>query len=336
MAGPNVLVNLPAGYVSHPHLRPHWARLEGLAGEVRYRSSGAWEAIADDLAWCDAIVTDRAPPLLDPQLDMATRLRFAAMLDVCQPAARVAFRRGLAISHGRFGGSAATAELALTLILGTLRRTAEHHAAMRAGTETWPRNLPDDLDLRERQLTGRPVGIVGFGHVGRRLAELLAPFACPLSVSDPLLEDEVLRSYGAVRLGLGELFERNDVIVICAAGHRGTRHLIGAEQLGRMRPGALLVNVARALIVDTDALLTRLTSGDISAAIDTFDIEPLPAGHPLRGLPNAYLTPHRGGTLMESLQRTLGWLIDDTEAFFAGKARRWAIHEGMVNTLEVG
>lgn len=334
MSKPNVLVNLPPGFFSHPMLRPHWARLEGLAGEVRYRSWNTPEEIAADLPWCESVLMWSWPRLLDAQLDLATRLKFAAMLDVSQPAARVAFRRGLPISHGRHGWSPAASELALTLILGMLRKTSDHHAAMRAGTERWVKAFPDDIDVAERQLTGRPVGIVGFGQIGRRLAELLAPFRCPLSVYDPFVTDEVLRGFGAVRLGLGELFARNDAVVLCAAGHDGAKKLVGADELGAMRPGSQFVNVCRASLVDTDALVARLSRGDVSAAVDVFDAEPLPLEHPLRSLPNAYLTPHRGGVVIESVQRILTWLIDDTEAFWSSRERKWNLHEGMIPALD--
>lgn len=330
---PKILVNLPPGFFVQPELGPMFARL-GELGEVRKRSYNTPAEIAADLGWCDSVLMWSWPKLLDEQLDLAVNLKFAAMLDVSQSAARVAFRRGLPISHGRWGWSPAVSELALTLMLGLLRKTGDYHAAMRAGTEKWVKDFPGDIDVSERQLTGKSVGIVGFGQIGRRLGELLAPFRVSLSVSDPFVPDEVLRSFGAVRLGLEELFERNDVVVLCAAANEGTKKLIGAKELGAMRAGGIFINVCRAGLVDTEALVARLGRGDVSAAVDVFDVEPLPVEHPLRKLPNAYLTPHRGGGLMESVQRILTWLVDDTEAFFQNKPRKFPLTENMVNALD--
>lgn len=329
----NILVNLPPGFFTHAALQPMWARLKGM-GEVRMRSHNTPAEIAADLPWAELILMWSWPKLLDEQLDLAKGLRFSAQIDISQSAAKVAFRRGLPISHGRWGWSPAVAELALALMLTMLRRTGEYHHAMRAGTERWVKAFPDDIDVSERQLTGRPVGIVGFGQIGRRLAELLAPFRCPLSVYDPYVSEEVLRGFGAVRLELGELFERNDAVVLCAASNEGTKKLVGASELGRLRPGSLFLNVCRASLVDTAALVERLGRGDIRAAVDVFDQEPLPADHPLRRLPNAYLTPHRGGGLIESVQRILTWLIDDMEAFMQGRERRFALTENQVNALD--
>jgi phosphoglycerate dehydrogenase-like enzyme len=333
MAKPNILVNLPPGFFTHAELAPCMARLAEL-GEIRRTSHNTPAEIAPDLPWCDSVLMWSWPRLLDEQLDLAKRLKFAAQLDVSQSAAKVAMRRGLPISHGRYGWSPAVAEMALTLILTMLRRTGEYHHAMRAGNETWVRAFPDDIDPLERELTGRPVGIVGFGRIGRRLAELLSPFRCPLSVSDPFVDKGVLDSFGAHALDLDELFSRNDIVVLCAASNDGTRALVGARLLEKLRPGALFVNVCRAALVDTEALVARLARGDVSAAVDVFDIEPCPPDHPLRRLPNAYLTPHRAGGLMASVVRILNWLIDDTEAFFAGRERKHNLHAGMIDALD--
>jgi phosphoglycerate dehydrogenase-like enzyme len=205
---------------------------------------------------------------------------------------------------------------------------------MRAGTEPWVRRFPTDVDPRERELTGRPVGIVGFGRVGRRFAELLAPFRCPLRVVDPFVAGETLAAHGAERVELTEMIEGSDVVVLCAASNAGTRHLLGRNEIARFRPDAVLVNVARAALVDTDALAERLRRGDLFAAIDVFDREPLERDSALRSLPNAYLTPHRAGGVMASVRRILAWLIDDLESVLAGAEREHALTEAMIPSLD--
>ena len=221
-------------------------------------------------------------------LDEAPQLGYAGHLDIRQEGARIALKRGLPVSISRHGFSPAVAEMALTLILGTLRRTSDYHAQMRGGTETWFQNLPADINLRERELTGRAVGMIS----------------------------------------------ASEVVVLCAAPNAGTRHLLGPDQIARFRENAVFVNVARAALVDTEALVERLGRGDLFAALDVFDREPLEKDSPLRVLPNAYLNPHRAGGVMASVRRILHDLIDDLEASLAGNSRKYALTEKMLPRLD--
>ena len=170
--------------------------------------------------------------------------------------------------------------------------------------------------------------------MGRRLAELLAPFRCPLWVVDPFAPEENFAAHQARRVGMDEMLAEADVVVLCAAANAGTRHLIGGPEIESLRPGAVLVNVARATLVDTDALAARLQRGEIFAAVDVFDREPLDKDSELRALPNAYLTPHRAGGILASVLRTLHWLVDDLEAVLSGGARRYALTEAMIPSLD--
>lgn len=329
----HILVNLPPGFFTCPQLTGAFGRLEAL-GEVRRRSCNTADEIRADLAWADVVLMWSWPKLDAALLDAAPRLRLATHLDLTQTAARAALARGLPVSVSRAGFSPAVAEMALTLILGALRRTSDYHAAMRSGSERWVAAFPDDIDPLERQLTGRRVGIVGFGAIGRRLAELLGPFHCEVRACDPFVPAESMAAAGVRKSELPELLCASEITVLAAASNAGTRHLLGAAEIAALPPHALLVNVARAALVDTDALVERLRRGDLSAAIDVFDQEPLPADHPLRALPNAYLTPHRAGGLMESVQRIVAWLVDDIEAHLAGRPRQHALGERMIGALD--
>jgi phosphoglycerate dehydrogenase-like enzyme len=329
----NILVNLPAAFHTQPELRPFYERLEK-RGTVRTTSHNTADEIRGDLAWADAVIMWSWPVLTDDLLDAAPKLMFRGHMDIGQDQARIGLRRKAPISLSKGGWSPAVSEMALTLILSTLRKTSNYHAAMRRGAEKWVASLPADIDPDERQLTGRNVGIVGLGQIGRRLAELLAPFRVRLRACDPYVGEDVLKRHGAERVELDDLIRESEVVVVAAASNPGTRHLVGAAQIALFRPRAVFVNVARAALVDTDALVARLKKGDLYAAIDVFDKEPLAADHPLRALPNAYLTPHRAGGLMESCGRVVGWLVDDFEAVLDGRERRYALTEAMVPALD--
>jgi phosphoglycerate dehydrogenase-like enzyme len=330
---PHLLLNLPSGFYESSVLQPAWKRLEALV-DTRQASHNTAEEIADDLAWADAVLMWSWPSFTPQLLQSAPRLRWSGHIDITQSGARAALDHGLAVSVSRSGFSPAVAEIALSLILSTLRQTSTYHAQMRLGDESWVKAFPDEIPHEERQLTGRSVGIIGLGAVGRRLAELLQPFGTDLRVVDPFVPQEVVERFGAKRVEINELIEYSDVVVLCAASNSGTRHLIGALEIELFRPQAVFVNVARAALVDTNALVERLERNDLYAALDVFDREPLAKDSPLRRLPNAYLTPHRAGGVLSSVERIINWLIDDFEAHLNGQPPKYALTEKMLPSLD--
>lgn len=319
---PRIHVNLLPGFFTAPQLQASWARLETLA-EVSRSSVHTPEDIDPYLNNLDAILMWSWPQPTAAQLDrLGKRYTFSGHLDLVQGHAQALLDRGVALSASRSGFSPAVAEMALLLILTSLRRASTYHAAMWSGTETdqhWLKNFPDDIDPNERQLTGRRVGIIGFGKVGQRLGELLKPFNCRVQIVDPFLPDAVAEKCGVQKVSLETLAAENEVVVLCAASNSGTQRLINQAVIDRLQPNAVFVNVARAALVETDALMARLQRGELFAALDVFDREPLDKDSPLRRLPNLYLTPHRAGGIMESVQRNIDWLIDDFEAHLKGE-----------------
>ncbi len=330
----NLLINLPPSFHTTPATRAVLDRAIPLVSQIRRASWNTPDEIAADLAWADAVLWWSWPALDDALIARAPQLRWSGQLDVSRTAAATALRRGLPVSLARRCWSPAVSEMALGLILCLLRRIGDHHAAMRANRESWVADFPADIDVRERELTGRRVGLIGFGQVGRRLRELLVPFGCPVTVHDPFLAADVA-TQTEVRPGtIAELVADCDVVVLCAAANDGTRHLLGAAELAALRPGAVLINVARAALVDTAALERRLAVGDVVAAIDVFDQEPLPAAAGLRTLDNAYLTPHRAGGVMASVERGLGWLVDDLTRHLQGEPLQHALSAAMLPGLD--
>ena len=329
----NLLINLPAGFHTAPVLKPTYARLAKIAN-LRKRSHNAGEEIAADLPWADAIIMWSWPFYSHALLDAAPRLKFSGHLDITQGSARIALERGLAVSVTRRAFSPAVSEMALALILSTLRQTSTYHAQMRVGREPWIAKFPDEIPPDERQLTGRSVGLIGFGQVGQRLGELLAPFHCKLRIYDPFVPEEVVAKFGAERVELKKLIRESEVVVLCAASNPGSRHLLGKSEINAFRKSAVFINVARAALVDTPSLIARLKKRDMYAALDVFDKEPLDKNSPLRKLPNAFLTPHRAGGVLESVQRIVSMLADDLEAHLAGKPRAYALHEKMIPALD--
>jgi phosphoglycerate dehydrogenase-like enzyme len=330
---PNLLINLPAGFFEAPILKAVYKRL-GKVAAIRKTSYNTAEEIKKDLAWADAVIMWSWPVLTPELLDNAPKLKFGGHLDISQRGAKLALERGLSVSVTRRAFSPAVSELALGLILSTMRDISTYHAAMRAGKEPWIAKFPDEIPPLERQLTGRNVGLVGFGAVGQRLAELLAPFRVNLRTYDPHVPAEVLAKFNAQRLELLPMIKQSEIIVICAASNPGSQHLIGKREIAALQKNAIFINVARAALVDTKALIARLKKKDLIAALDVFDQEPLERNSPLRKLPNAFLTPHRAGGVLESVHRIMSQLTDDFEAHLEGKPRAHALSEKMIPMLD--
>jgi D-3-phosphoglycerate dehydrogenase len=137
------------------------------------------------------------------------------------------------------------------------------------------------------------VGIVGFGRIGQAVAARLAPFKCAMLVSDPLVSAAQAEAFGAKKVELPELLQASDVVSLHCPSNKETRGLINAQSIQRMKPGAILINLGRGDLVKTDDLLAALQSGQLGGAgLDVFEVEPLPAHHPLTKLDNVLTTSH--------------------------------------------
>jgi len=198
---------------------------------------------------------------------------------------------GVTLCTARGAHDYVTAEWAATVILAHLRRLPRFLAAQAEGR--WDFTLTGTLD-------GQNVLIVGYGSIGSVLERMLLPFGATVTKVARQPRDGV---HGVAELP--ELLPSADIVVLLVPVTPATTGLADAAFLTRMRDGALLVNAARGVIVDTGALLAELTSGRLYAALDVTDPEPLPSGHPLWSAPGLILTPHTAGAGGRPLERAL-------------------------------
>ena len=215
-------------------------------------------------------------------------------------------RPGVRLCNARGVHEASTSELALALILASLRGIPDYVRAQDRGE--WRAGF-------RPALADRTVLIVGYGAIGAAVEDRLVPFEVARVVR--VARSERTTARGPVRplAELPTLLPQADVVVLTTPLTEDTRGLVGAGFLARMKDGALLVNVARGAVVDTKALLAELESGRITAALDVTDPEPLPREHPLWQAPGVLISPHVGGPTSAFLPRAERLLVDQLSRF---------------------
>lgn len=216
--------------------------------------------------------------------------------------------RGIAISNASGYADTGVAELAIGFMIDLLRNVPAQAQSVRSGGTKLPGRL----------LQGKTVGIVGAGHIGKKTAALCRAFGCTVlaynrsKVTDPVFDRQV---------SLEELLAESDIVSLHCPLNDGTRHLINADALKRMKKTAFLINTARGPVVETAALASALQDGTIAgAALDVFDTEPpLPTDHVLLQAPNCIVTPHMAFASVESMELRCDIVFDNLYAWLEGR-----------------
>ena len=196
-------------------------------------------------------------------------------------------------------------------MLALARRICQANQAVRSGQ--WPR-------ISGVGLTGKTVGLVGFGSIGREVAHRIAAFGCRVLVADPYVSPDVVSGCGAGLLSLHELLPVSDFVCLHAAATPLTTGMVNESFLRKMKPGAFLVNTARGELIDEAALAHAIESGRLrAAALDCFRIEPPGIDHPLLQLPQVMVTPHTGAHTDEALNAMGRMALDACLAVLRGE-----------------
>ncbi|OBH43140.1 D-2-hydroxyacid dehydrogenase family protein [Mycobacterium mantenii] len=225
-------------------------------------------------------------------------------------------------AHPRFRSMRdATPELAWGLMIATVRHLAEEHRNMRGGG--WQSSAG-------MTLSGKTLGLVGLGRVGRRMAEYANAFGMEVVAWSQNLTEEAAASVGARRVEKASLFESSDVVSVHLVLSERTRGLVGAAELALMKPHTYLINTSRGPIVDDAALIAALEAGRIAGAgLDVYDTEPLPKKHRLRQLPTVTLSPHLGYVTREMLGAFYSDTVESVVAWLDGTPIRIANPEAV-------
>lgn len=299
---------------------------EGLAllrdrAEVIDASGWDRDRLLGAIAEADAIIM-RSGTTLDAELiEAATRLRIIARagVGVDNVDLDAATRRGIAVVNTPTGNTIAAAEHTMAMMLALTRRIPLADAALKDGR--WAKR-----EATGRQLYRKTLGIVGLGKIGQEVAQRARAFEMKLIGFDPFVPAERMRELGAEPVALEELLQRSDIITLHAALTDDTRHMIGAEQLALMKPGAMLINCARGSLVDECALVEALISGRIGgAALDVFEQEPQPRCE-LVSLPNVIATPHVAASTEEAQALVAREAAEQVAEVLAGGRPRWPVN----------
>ena len=222
--------------------------------------------------------------------------------------------RGIWVLSPTSAFAQAVAESALGMAIDLVRGITAADRAFRAGSEAYGLEANAGCFM----FAGAPVGIIGFGDLGRTLRALLTPFRNPVAVYDPWLPAEVIRAHDCKPASLDEVLSGSRIVFVFASVTTENQNFLGRRELNLIQPGSAFLLMSRAAVVDFPELIRQAESGRIKAAIDVFPEEPVPANHPVRKLEGAVLSAHRTGGMPEALYQIGRMAVADAELILRG------------------
>ena len=287
----------------------------GASAEYRSALGGAEYVVCPPSLTVDDAFYSSAPKLRLVQL-------ISAGYDSCDIAA--ARRAGVPIANNGGANAIAVAEHTMLLMLAVCRRLVWQQANVASGR--WRGN---DAPPRLFELHGKTVGIIGLGTIGKKVARLAAGFGMRVHYYDiARLSEDAEDTLGVRFRLLPEILSTSDIVTLHVPLNDATRNIIGAAELQRMRPSAILINTCRGPVVDEAALHGALATGRLAGAgLDVFAEEPPPSDHPLFALDNVVLTPHMAGPTWESQHARIRNAFDNVQRVARGERPLWVIPE---------
>lgn len=331
MKKPKVLVSIPEGLLRTVSLPEAEAKLSSFADVVKNDRDEQFtaERLRDVVFDVDGIITGWGSPMITEEI-----LEKARVLKIIGHAAgsvkpyvcKEAFDRGIVVISAAHEMAYSVAEYALAQILNCLRELPDYVRLMKIGAEEqfkighYEKGVCKDLN-------GKRVGLIGSGHVARRLIRLLRPFDVEIAVYDPYMSEGDAHNLGVRKTSLDEVLSNSDIISLHAAHTPETYHMIGSKELEMIPDGSVFINSARGALIDEAALIAELRKGRFRAALDTAGEEGggIPVDSDLRRLENVYLTPGLAGPSGERRRKMFGLVVEDFRLFFLGEEPKYRV-----------
>ena len=316
------------GWHSHNQMFDEIGAELGKAGHhiIRYAHRDAFSVTPDPLAAIDILLCVAVFPITRVMFETAPRLR--AIISAVTGVDGIDL--AAATEHVVVVGNAQTEENIIGMAEATVLMMLAALYDLDGAQNQVRQKLWRPPQLKASQFRGKTIGLVGLGKIGRETARLLAPWGATMQYS--ARRDADLSGLPPMaRVEIDTLLRTSDIVLVLASLNAETRGLIGAEQLKLMKRNAILVNTARGAIVDEAALAEALRNRTIAgAAVDCFAVEPLPADSPLRGLPNAILTPHMIGHTVEAHHSLEVATRENLGLVLAGKPPRYVVNPAVL------
>jgi phosphoglycerate dehydrogenase-like enzyme len=291
------------------------------------------EELAAQIGEFDVVITGwRSPKFTEQVLSSAKNLKLIA-----HSAGSIRFMledsaigRNFAVTTVAAAMAPTVAEMTLLFAMLLLRRTHQQDRDLKNGAD-WTAVKVAGIG---QEIGGQRVGIIGAGHVGRATIQLFAAVGAKVVVYDPYLSKSLAAELGAEKVdSLDELLKSCPIVSLHAPSTPETHHMIGKRELSLLADGAMLINTGRSFTIDGEALLAELKTRRITAALDVFDEEPLPADSEYRKLDNVILTPHLGAATVQCRLRMGRMTVEEVQRFVEGRPLRFPVTREMLATM---
>lgn len=327
-----ILVTLPMGYVWDTFFTPDVIEKIESMGEVIWNESEeqySSEELKEKLKDAEICITGWGTKCLDKEvLETADKLKLVAHTagSVAGIVSDYLYERGIKVISGNWVFAESVAEGVIGYIICSLRELTYYNDEVKQGR--WREG-----DFFNESILDQSVGLVGFGAVAKYLVKFLQPFRCKIKVYDPYADDKVFTEYGVERGTLEEIFSSSKIISLHVPKTADTYHMIDKKLLSIIKDGALLVNTSRGTVIDEQALVEELEKGRFKAALDVYEVEPLPLDSKLRTLKNVLTIPHMGGPTIDRRKATTLELLKDIEGFLRGEKLRFNISKSYAQAM---
>lgn len=296
------------------------------AGHLKMASALDPETLQREIVGADALVIRTAGTIDAPLMDCADRLRVIGRHGVGYDQVDIpaATARGIQVVYTPGANTESVCQHTIAMMIGLSKHFPQMQRALLEG------RYNDRTSMVGRDLTGRTLGIIGFGRIGRRVGEAAyQAFGMNVLYHDIIPAPPEIEARAAVRrVGLDELLAASEYVTLHVPLDDSTRRLINAETLARMRPDSILINTCRGPVVDEPAVADALDAGRLwGYGADVYTIEPPPPGHPLIGRPDVMLTPHSAAQTIESLTNMANEVAADVIGVLHGQTPRNPVND---------